>query len=758
MKAVKPIDINTREEIITNSGSTTRSSVAKNNYYPYRGNNISGKNEVGREDDDDLQDEPTSSRRRPPGQQQQQQQPRQQQRHHQQQQTQHQYESLSSLLHLDDDASHKNHTQHHRVFSMEDDQDGDFASHMISSTSSFRLLECGNVTNPCKCGGCIARAARRTCRRIRRNYDSPAVISLGLLVLFVSGTILGCLFPSSSSSSTSSSSSSFLSWDVTSNVLGYTYFLSWTLSFYPQILTNHFHPSRAARGVSLDFVVWNMVGFACYAAYVTTFRYSDLVRREYGERFGEAAAAAADGDGEGDGASSVDGYANESRDWDGAVETNATDLLWHGGLPTSLLLHGALDALHGRIVENYLQTNGSGTDADWDDENTAYHDSPTNSANRTAFHEDGDEDDDDAMDTSFDDKGQEMDPFPVPQVPTNDVAFAWHALLLTIVIFVQINWFAERSHDEDESERSDMTQHFLTSDWLEVEEGEDMRVEDFGRASFLSSGSSGGVGSLGGDYADNISKERGFNGTFLKWGQRASDVDDDSDHAKSGGGHGEGRFTTPGEITTVTSPRHHGLSGLQPHRHMQTTLIITDKRKTRTHWTQRISPVTKILVSMLIFTCLIGAVFVAIDSQTGILGGGDWQWIDYLYFLSFVKVGITIVKYIPQVLLNYRRKSTSGWQIWNIILDFTGGTLSILQLIGDSIAQARDEGSGGVWTGIIGNPAKLGLGLVSIFFDHYVLYRENLEMSISFQGNEGPTTADVAGYDAPLFSTGQVVI
>lgn len=70
-----------------------------------------------------------------------------------------------------------------------------------------------------------------------------------------------------------------------------------------------------------------------------------------------------------------------------------------------------------------------------------------------------------------------------------------------------------------------------------------------------------------------------------------------------------------------------------------------------------------------------------------------------------------------QVLLNYKRKSTSGWQIWNIILDFTGGALSILQLIGDSIAQARAEGLGNVWTGIVGNPAKLGLGLVSIFFD-----------------------------------------
>lgn len=69
---------------------------------------------------------------------------------------------------------------------------------------------------------------------------------------------------------------------------------------------------------------------------------------------------------------------------------------------------------------------------------------------------------------------------------------------------------------------------------------------------------------------------------------------------------------------------------------------------------------------------------------------------------------------ILQVLLNYRRKSTKGWQIWNIILDFSGGTLSVVQLIGDSFAAAPNSS----WTtGIVGNPAKIGLGLVSIFFD-----------------------------------------
>lgn len=43
------------------------------------------------------------------------------------------------------------------------------------------------------------------------------------------------------------------------------------------------------------------------------------------------------------------------------------------------------------------------------------------------------------------------------------------------------------------------------------------------------------------------------------------------------------------------------------------------------------------------------------------------------------QVGTGILKYIPQVVLNIRRRSTKGWTIWNVILDLTGGLLSVVQ-------------------------------------------------------------------------------
>ncbi len=93
-----------------------------------------------------------------------------------------------------------------------------------------------------------------------------------------------------------------------------------------------------------------------------------------------------------------------------------------------------------------------------------------------------------------------------------------------------------------------------------------------------------------------------------------------------------------------------------------------------------------------------------------------------IYAISYVKLFGTVIKYIPQVIANYRRKSTVGWDIVQILLDFSGGILSNMQLIIDSSLEAD-------WGGITGNPAKFGLANVSIVFDamfmlqHYVLYR-----------------------------------
>ena len=92
-----------------------------------------------------------------------------------------------------------------------------------------------------------------------------------------------------------------------------------------------------------------------------------------------------------------------------------------------------------------------------------------------------------------------------------------------------------------------------------------------------------------------------------------------------------------------------------------------------------------------------------------------------IYSLSYVKLLLTAYKYVPQVMANYRRKSTAGWAIEQILLDFSGGLLSLVQLLIDSALQED-------WSGLVGNPVKLGLANISMLFDaifmtqHFVLY------------------------------------
>ncbi|KAJ2541803.1 hypothetical protein GGF49_003392, partial [Coemansia sp. RSA 1853] len=92
----------------------------------------------------------------------------------------------------------------------------------------------------------------------------------------------------------------------------------------------------------------------------------------------------------------------------------------------------------------------------------------------------------------------------------------------------------------------------------------------------------------------------------------------------------------------------------------------------------------------------------------------------------YYKLGCSMIKYVPQAWLNYERKSTIGWSIHNIMLDFTGGTLSFAQLILDAVR------SGNV-TEALGNPVKFGMGLASIGFDlvfmaqHFVLYTDRYD-------------------------------
>ena len=93
-----------------------------------------------------------------------------------------------------------------------------------------------------------------------------------------------------------------------------------------------------------------------------------------------------------------------------------------------------------------------------------------------------------------------------------------------------------------------------------------------------------------------------------------------------------------------------------------------------------------------------------------------------MYALTYVKLLVTVFKYIPQAISNYHRKSTTGWSINQVLLDTAGSVFSLVQLLIDASMQAD-------WSGFTANPLKFGLAGISMFFDavflfqHYALYR-----------------------------------
>lgn len=128
----------------------------------------------------------------------------------------------------------------------------------------------------------------------------------------------------------------------------------------------------------------------------------------------------------------------------------------------------------------------------------------------------------------------------------------------------------------------------------------------------------------------------------------------------------------------------------------------------------------------------VGAIWVLALYSLALGAGGilPWYALDqdgaykytFLEFLGYCKLVISFIKYLPQAYLNFRRGSTVGWPIQNVLLDLTGGTGSFLQQFID----AYNHDNWGIFTS---NIPKLVLAIESVCFDllfifqHFFLYK-----------------------------------
>nr|XP_012634771.1 cystinosin isoform X2 [Microcebus murinus] len=107
-------------------------------------------------------------------------------------------------------------------------------------------------------------------------------------------------------------------------------------------------------------------------------------------------------------------------------------------------------------------------------------------------------------------------------------------------------------------------------------------------------------------------------------------------------------------------------------------------------------------------------------------------------FFSLHAVVLTLIVIVQcclyEAYMNFYYKSTEGWSIGNVLLDFTGGSFSLLQMFLQSYNNDQ-------WTLIFGDPTKFGLGIFSIFFDivffiqHFCLYRKKPGLQAAHTGS-----------------------
>lgn len=135
-----------------------------------------------------------------------------------------------------------------------------------------------------------------------------------------------------------------------------------------------------------------------------------------------------------------------------------------------------------------------------------------------------------------------------------------------------------------------------------------------------------------------------------------------------------------------------------------------------------------VIIFLIILTC--GGVALIICERVFKIYIPEQTNFNSLIYCGWAKALISLIKYMPQAYSNCKRKSTIGWNIHNMLLDFTGGFFSFAQnfveyLKGKYPSSINDGEPKGL------NIAKYALSYITMFFDiififqHYVLYRNS---------------------------------
>lgn len=119
----------------------------------------------------------------------------------------------------------------------------------------------------------------------------PTQILRGFVTLFAVGIILGLTLPAQVHTHAYATSPfyalpTWCEYSTVSNIIGYTYTLCWSVAMYPQAISNYHR--KTTKGLSVEFALLNLVGFACYSLYSTALLYNATILDVYQQQKSQA--------------------------------------------------------------------------------------------------------------------------------------------------------------------------------------------------------------------------------------------------------------------------------------------------------------------------------------------------------------------------------------------------------------------------------------------------------------------------------------
>lgn len=130
--------------------------------------------------------------------------------------------------------------------------------------------------------------------------------------------------------------------------------------------------------------------------------------------------------------------------------------------------------------------------------------------------------------------------------------------------------------------------------------------------------------------------------------------------------------------------------------------------------TMKMKPVySKILFLSLVIFSGLTLQFVNYNSN---IGWDNLRTLTYCNRLFLLKISMSLLKYVPQVIHNHERRSMKGFPVQGTMLDITGGIGSLMQLVWQISCEKRFN------TAVfMANFGKIGLAMVTIIFNFIFL-------------------------------------